>query len=176
MIYLRLIAYTMIFFLLLLFGQSYKQLIYERPSTIIVKYDGINRKELKKSNQVTKVILYPRWKWNMIDEMAIPYGDLAIVHLLEPVVESSTVKIIPIAEKRPEIGSEVILTGWGFTLFDKKATIDDAPILLQKAGMTIISREQCNRMSRPYSPKPPIYICANSPTATACSVSTLELS
>ena len=91
------------------------QLIYAKPRSISVKYDGIDRINLKKISDITKVILHPKWEYNLTIDLM--HGDLAIVHLEQPVVESETVKIIPITEKRPAIGSEILLTGWGYTFF-----------------------------------------------------------
>ena len=133
---------------------------------------------LKKVNRVTKIIMHPKWRYLFYssEDDYVMRGDLAILHLLHPIIESDTVKIIPIIDKTPLPGSEATLTGWGRIRYRENATEDDSPVMLQTIKLKIISKYQCNRdlIEKRFWQKiqvPRLFICANNPSGSACSVS-----
>ena len=117
--------------------------------------------------------------WNYTRDMTSSYfihGDIAIIHLHDPVIETDTVKIIPIFEETPQSGSRATLTGWGVTQRLETPTAKDLPDLLQSIELTIIDENQCNDKFIPKDLRhkislPRLFFCATNPKAIACFVS-----
>ena len=135
-----------------------------KPEDILVKYNGLNRLELKVTKEVNEIILHPKYihKWNESD------FDFAILQLKDPVIESSNVKFIKVADKSPPPATTVQLTGWGIDKWGGES----GTIMLKSTKMTTMSRERCLDMRAglrfPFFSQ--MYLCARYPTVSACTV------
>ena len=72
-----------------------------------MRYGGIIRLLLRVTNYATKIIIHPKRFTTHKDY------DAAIVHLKDPVIETLTVKIIPITETTPNILWGLGPDSWG---------------------------------------------------------------
>ena len=133
--------------------------------TIKIKYGGLNRSKLEVRNDVQDIIVHPNYK--VSKTMGFDF-DIAIIRLKDQVIESPTIKIIELADRTPPAGTKAVLTGWGITIFGEKKEIPAT--MLQKVELTIMDASRCMDMSPEMPPLNNRFICARTPSATACSV------
>ena len=132
--------------------------------TIRVYYGGVETYRLTFSNDVTKIIVHPKRFTTYYDY------DVAILHLKDPVIESSTVKIIPITEKTPPPGTVTQFTGFGDDRYGEGAR---SPEVLISTPHTILPLRYCSRINKFYRTGiPERYICARNEerTSSTCEV------
>ncbi|XP_054154820.1 trypsin beta-like [Oppia nitens] len=136
-----------------------------QPTTLQVKYGGLDRTQLAVTQLVTEIVMHPDW-----DTSAIDY-DYAVLTLDGDIqTNADSVQTIQLIDRAPVSGDDrAQLTGWGNTV----GGTSSSPVDLQYAEFRVVDRETCQQQ---WDSTYPEYgqkiteriVCAGAPASSGC--------
>lgn len=129
------------------------------PTSFRIRY-GSNIRNGGTIITVSKVIRHPSYSSNTIDY------DIALLVLANEFTPSANAKVIGLASANPATGSTCSLTGWG-----RLSSGGNLPTNLQKATLTTITKEDCQKRWGSVNTITDRMLCAFNAKQSACNVS-----